>query len=131
MKSFLHSVFVIIFLASCNGETETTKNIDNRSDRDLKFAMYRFGYQQGDTILVPAGVKKRIGMITSDSASEEAPACAKNIDSAQVVVSGGGTLTRSIGKDQNWNTSSEQTSAIPIKYRHECNFVVLQSHIVP
>jgi hypothetical protein len=131
MPRLLYSMFVIIFLASCNGESVTTKNIDNRSDRELKFAIYRFGYQQGDTIVVPAGTKKRIGMITSDQASEDAPSCASNIDSAQVVVSGGGSLSRNIAKDQNWTTESEQTSAIPLKYNHECNFVVLQSHILP
>jgi|GEM_PF-2234695 len=120
---------ILLFLVSCQGETTTLRNIENRSDKDLKMLIYRFGVASGDTLHVDAGQTKRISLTTSDTAQEEAPACVERIDSAYTEVVGGGTLTKKIQFDSNWTSETEASDGLPQDYSHTCTFVIRNSDI--
>ncbi len=120
---------LLAILVSCKGETTTTRHIENLSDRELKMLIYRFGVPQGDTIHILPSKKVRISITTSDSANEEAPECAARIDSAATLVTGGGTLTKHIGMNRNWEVETEQVNDWPKEYEHSCVFTIRNTDI--
>ncbi len=123
------AALILLMLVSCQGETTTVHNIENRSNKDIKILVYRFGAPLGDTLRLNSGQTKRLTLTTSDTAQEESPPCAEGIDSAYSEIAGGGTLTKEIQFDFNWASETEATDGLPQDYNHTCTFVIRNSDI--
>jgi hypothetical protein len=116
-------------IISCSGETVTTRTIDNQSNREIKFLLYRAGTQQGDTIKLAPDSEKRISLSTTDKALDESPNCAERIDSAYVEVVGGGTLMKDISRNIYWTTTSNESDGFPREVSYECVFLIRNTDI--
>ena len=124
----LFSIAVILFLASCSGETITTRFIKNNSEKHLKIVVYRDG-RGSDTLNLDQGKSRQLSVSTSNKGSDEEADCVWEIDSAYAKVEGGGVLTKKIQNTDNWDSESEKVETIPPDYENSCTFNIYNSDI--
>lgn len=124
----LFSIAVILFLASCSGETVTTRSIKNNSDKNLKIVVYRDG-RGSDTLRLDHGQSYQLSVSNSNKGSDEEADCVWEIDSAYTKVEGGGILTKKIQNSDNWDSESEKVKTIPPDYENNCIFNIYNSDI--
>lgn len=129
-KVWLSYCIPVLLLIGCSGETITLRNIKNSSEDTLRFQLYRNGGFLTDTILLLPAKTHQISITTGNRAQEDAPDCSDRIDSAYYEVFGGGTVTKEIRFNRNWETESEQTKTVPPEYEHTCTFTILDSDIL-
>lgn len=117
------AAFSLILLASCGGETVTTRSIQNNTDKDIKVLLYRAGTARDTLIFTPEQIIQ-ITISTSDKGSDESPDCVFDIDSAWVGIEGGGVFTKKIQDNDNWISETDHTKKIPPTYENTCTFQI-------
>lgn len=110
-----------MLLASCGGETVTTRSIHNNTDKDLKMTLYRYG-NPGDTLKFAPEQKREISISTYDQGSDEDADCVFDLDSAWVEIEDEGVFTKKIQDNNNWISESEHTKRVPPTYENTCIF---------
>ena len=117
------AILSIVFLASCGGETSTTRSIQNNTDKDLKMLIYRNGKTR-DTLKFTPGEILQISISTSDHGTDEDPDCVLDIDSAWVGIEGGGVFTKKIQNNDSWVSETDHAKRVPPKYENTCTFQI-------
>jgi hypothetical protein len=120
---------VLVALGACSGEASTSKEIRNLSNSEIRMLLYRGGGRLGDTLVIESGETQIISTGTIDQGTEDPPECANGIDSAFARVVNGGTLTKKIQFESNWEVETEQTRTAPPEYDHKCSFTIRNSDI--
>jgi len=111
-----------VLLFACNGSTTNESIIRNNSSKTVSFLLYNNGFIRGDTITIEPAQSKTISIGETSQADEDAPDCARRIDSALVIIEGGGTLLKDISESDNWLVETEQSRNIPREFEHICIF---------
>ncbi len=128
MKTWTISLIGLAFV-SCSGEATTTREMLNSTSKEIKVQLYKSGARYGDTLVFAPGATKQISVISYDQAEDEEDDCVRGLDSAYYEVEGGGTVTKDISRNSNWDVISEKTKTVPPEYEHECIFEILNSDI--
>ena len=115
-------------MASCAGETVTTRSIKNNSNKNLKMVVYRNGIG-GDTLHIESEQTYQLSISTGNKGSDAEPDCVWDIDSAYTEVEGGGFLTKKIQNSGNWDSNNEKVKNIPPDYENSCVFNIYNSDI--
>lgn len=122
MKYFLPLIALI--LTACNGGSETSREIENKTDKTIKMLLFNSGIQRGDTLFLDPGERQKVSIESDNDTSGDEPECADRIDSAQTFIEGGGELTKLIQWDRNWEVETEKVKSVPIRYEHTCVFTI-------
>lgn len=124
MKNLIPFVaFSLIFLASCGGETVTTRSIQNNTGKDLKMFFYQSGKARDTLYFAPAEIRQ-ISISTSNKGTDEDPDCVFDIDSAWAGIEGGGAFTKKIQDNNSWTSESDHVKRIPPTYENTCVFQI-------
>jgi len=125
VSSLLLFVGCLLFW-SCGKETIFKKNIHNNSSQNIHF--YFFGNHNpnlfGDTVIVMAGEEKEIYTYFEENSSVATPQpCELYNDSIQIVVDGGGRLTKSLFDQADWDYTETD------KGDQSCTFIITDADI--
>ena len=130
MHKFLIIVIVVVpGMFGCSAESTSIKDIENASSDTLRYLLFRNGGTISDTVLLFPGMSKHIAAGTLEGANREAPQCNEFIDSAWFDVLGGGSVTKLIQENDNWELVGKQTKNIPVEYEYTCTFTIRDSDI--
>lgn len=107
MKKILALALIVTTLLACDRkDTLFTKNINNTSSKTINFYFYGIynPVTYGDTVIVNAGEFKEIHFYKEENSNVgvQQP-CEIYGDSIRVEVVGGGTLTKYLTKEADWN----------------------------
>lgn len=122
------ALVLLLFLASCSGETVTTRSIKNNSDKHLKMVLYRSG-NGSDTLYIDPSQSVQLSVSTTNEGTDEDPDCVWEIDSAYTAIEDGGFLTKKIQLSNNWDSETEKVKTIPPDYENTCTFNIYNSDI--
>lgn len=115
---------IIILLASCNGGSDTSRVVENKTEKSIKMLLFNKGLQRGDTLVLDPGERQQVSIESDNDTSGDEPDCADRIDSAQTFIEGGGQLTKLIQWDRNWEVETEKVKNVPVRYEHTCVFII-------
>jgi len=115
---------IIFLLASCDGGSDTSRVVENETEKTIKMLLFNSGIQRGDTLILDPGERQQVSIESDNDTSGDEPDCADRIDSAQTFIEGGGRLTKLIQWDRNWEVETEKVKNIPVKYEHTCVFTI-------
>jgi len=129
VKSYL-IILSAAALISCSGESNTSRTLKNSSGKTVKLVIYRFGIPSNDTIVLNPGGQKVISLQNANSGSEDPPDCSARLDSAWSEVVGGGSLTKKIQNESEWDVETEKVKILPPEYEHTCTFEINNADIL-
>jgi hypothetical protein len=120
---------IIVFLASCDGGSDTSRVVENKTEKSIKMLLFNKGIQRGDTLVLDPGERQQVSIESDNDTSGDEPDCAYRIDSAQTFIEGGGQLIKLIQWDRNWEVETEKVKNIPVRYEHTCVFIIRPADI--
>jgi hypothetical protein len=120
---------IIVFLASCDGGSDTSRVVENKTEKSIKMLLFNKGLQRGDTLVLDPGERQQVSIESDNDTSGDEPDCADRIDSAQTFIEGGGQLIKLIQWDRNWEVETEKVKNIPVRYEHTCVFIIRPADI--
>ena len=120
---------IILILASCDGGSDTRRDIENKTEKNIKLLLFNNGLQRGDTLFLDPGERQQISIKSDNDTSGDEPDCADRIDSAEWFIEDGGEMTKLIQQDRNWDVETEKVKNVPVRYEHTCIFVIRSNDI--
>jgi len=120
---------IALILVSCNGGSDTSREIENKTEKNIKLLLFNNGIQRGDTLFLDPGERQQISLRSDDDTSGDEPDCAYGINSAEWFIEGGGDMTKLIQQDRNWDVETEKVKNVPIRYEHTCVFTIRSADI--
>lgn len=115
---------IALFLVACNGGSDTSRIIENKTEKSIKMLLFNNGIKRGDTLVLDPSERQEVSIESDNDTSGDEPDCADRIDSAQTFVEGGGELTKLIQWDKNWEVETKKVKNIPVRYEHTCVFTI-------
>jgi len=116
--------FIALLLFSCDGGSDTSREIENKTDKTIKMLLFNNGIQRSDTLILKPDERQQVSIESDNDTSGDEPDCADRIDSAQTFIDGGGELTKLIQWDRNWEVETEKVKDVPVRYEHTCVFII-------
>ncbi|MCP4438975.1 MAG: hypothetical protein GY810_08540 [Aureispira sp.] len=123
-------LLVMLFFAACETETGTTyiQNVDNRTDKSITI-LFLPGFNNtaslyGDTVVIPPfQVKEILLYFDKESNTPIKQFCGVyDGDPIKIEIEGGGTLTKDLTKDEDWEYVGDINEQV-------CTFVIEENHI--